>query len=193
MVPGDLDTSPSIYLFHTPSAQLQLAVVDHNGRDVSAPAQSPTLSKDGRFVAFTTMSDRLNPADSNGQPDVYRADRSTGKVRWISRPTKLKFAAQAAPERAIVQMCSSPAMSADGSIIAFASSSPWLVQGDQNRSRDIFLWTKPSALAVAKARPPAPPPERRKKSPYPKLPNGVEITPRVALLLAEYYNFPYYP
>lgn len=191
LIPGDRNPQPSIYLCHTPSGQLQLPVVDGKGRDVSAPARSPVLSEDGRFLAFTTLSAKLTAKDKNGQPDVFRLDRSRSKIDWVSK-VPLKFlSAQRLGHGPTVQMSVQPSMTADGSVVAFASSSPWLVPADQNQSRDIFYWAKPMALAVATPKPPARPPSGPKDtSLYPKLPNGVEITPAVARALAKYYNLP---
>lgn len=190
LLPGDRDSRPSIYLYHLQSGGLRLAVVDHKGRDLSAPARSPSLSADGRFVAFTTMSNRLNRADTNGQPDVYLTDRSNKNTLWVSQPPSHLASAIAGSAQTVIQMSSTPTMTADGAIIAFASSSPWLVSGDANQSRDIFLWASPTAFAVAQPPQPAPVPSGPGKTPslYPKLPSGLEITPRVAEVLAEYYN-----
>jgi Tol biopolymer transport system component len=50
-------------------------------------AGGPTLSANGRFVAFITGSAAV-PEDTNGVPDVYLRDRWTGTLTWASRPAE---------------------------------------------------------------------------------------------------------
>src|SRR3712207_8411615 len=42
-------------------------------------SSDPALSRDGRFVAFTSDSDELVRDDDNARPDVFRLDRKTDR------------------------------------------------------------------------------------------------------------------
>jgi Tol biopolymer transport system component len=45
----------------------------------------PSVSNDGRFVAFITTSTNLDPDDADSESDVYLHDVSSGETRWVSR------------------------------------------------------------------------------------------------------------
>lgn len=85
----------------------------------------PALSADGRYVAFDTPG-RLLPADHDDARDVYRRDLRTGALVLVSK------GGGAGKSRA-------PAISADGSRIAFESDAPGLVPEDRDRLRDVLV------------------------------------------------------
>lgn len=75
---------------------------------------SPTLTGDGRFVAFASQARELVPSLVDGMQDIFIKDRQTGGVENI---TFLKtFGGTFGPVRGT---CSSPAFSADGTSVAF--------------------------------------------------------------------------
>ena len=45
----------------------------------------PSISDDGRFIAFVTDSTNLDPDDADSEDDVYLHDVSSGETRWVSR------------------------------------------------------------------------------------------------------------
>lgn len=45
----------------------------------------PSVSDDGRFIAFVTDSTNLDPGDTDPGWDVYLHDVSSGETRWVSR------------------------------------------------------------------------------------------------------------
>jgi hypothetical protein len=47
----------------------------------------PSVSADGRFVAFASDADNLVPADTNGVRDVFIRDRLTGSTQRVSVAT----------------------------------------------------------------------------------------------------------
>ncbi len=85
----------------------------------------PALSADGRFVAFDSPG-RLVPADRDDARDVYRRDLRTGAIRLVSAGTG------AGKARA-------PALSADGSVVAFEADAPGLDPRDTDRVRDVLV------------------------------------------------------
>jgi hypothetical protein len=84
----------------------------------------PSMSADGRFVAFTTAAAILSD-DVNNQNDLYLLDRSMGTF------VRLATHANAAP--------SVSAISADGRTIAFSSAASNLVLDDTNTVGDVFV------------------------------------------------------
>jgi Tol biopolymer transport system component len=72
--------------------------------------QAPVISADGRFVAFLTDWD-FAPYEEDSEPDVYIRDTERGVLSWASRSVP-------GSEAAVVGR---PAISADGTRVAFAS------------------------------------------------------------------------
>lgn len=102
-----------------------------DGRPASRSAESPSLSGDGRWVAFASEADDLDDrGDLNLQSDVFVADRTAGTIRRVSDAS------------ATVQGNAdsrSPSLSADGTRLVFQSRADNLVPGDSNGVEDIFL------------------------------------------------------
>ena len=90
-------------------------------------ADRPALSADGRYVAFETTS-KLVAADTNATSDVYLTDRTTGTVTLISADASGNAAGDS----------STPAISADGRIVAFQSSATTLVSGFGGSVTNVF-------------------------------------------------------
>src|SRR5262245_14091923 len=44
----------------------------------------PSISADGQLIAFVSSADNLVPNDTNGQPDAFVYNRSTGAVTLVS-------------------------------------------------------------------------------------------------------------
>jgi Tol biopolymer transport system component len=95
--------------------------------------EAPSISADGRFVAFASAATNLVPGDTNGYPDVFVRDRVTGVTTRVS-VTDTGGQANGAS--------SSPVMSADGRWVAFTSYANNLTLGDLNvftGGADVFL------------------------------------------------------
>jgi Tol biopolymer transport system component len=104
--------------------------VGAGGTQASGDSGTPSVSADGRYVAFCSFAGNLVSGDTNGVSDVFVYDRQTDTLRRISVATG---GAQANAESR------SPVMSADGSCVAFASFASNLVSGDTNGAWDIFI------------------------------------------------------
>ena len=81
------------------------------GAEVAAGAAAPTVSRDGRYVAFATTA-ALDPTDANGQADVYRKDLLTGRVQRAS------VAGAAGP---FLGVAGNAGMSADGRYVLYSA------------------------------------------------------------------------
>lgn len=108
----------------------------------------PTITPDGRFVAFASRADDLVAQDVKGL-DVFVRDvgRETTVLANVSSRGRLRGRERAAPSPR------RPSLSADGATAAFASSASNLVGGDKNRVADVFLRRlMPAASATADRR-----------------------------------------
>src|SRR5262245_23947239 len=92
-------------------------------------SSDPSLSADGRFVAFRSFS-RLVPLDTNGVVDIYVHDRASGSTERVSLASD---GAQAHSD------CWHPSISADGHYVAFHSNADDLVPLDTNGYDDVFV------------------------------------------------------
>ncbi|MEN8165843.1 MAG: hypothetical protein ABFR65_00010 [Pseudomonadota bacterium] len=93
----------------------------------------PTISADGRYVAFASFADNLFAGDLPDTLDVFLYDRSQGTTEIIS----------IAPNGDLANgKSSTPSISADGQYVAFTSEADNLGVEDNNGVADIYLWQR---------------------------------------------------
>ncbi|MFO6452887.1 MULTISPECIES: TolB family protein [unclassified Aeromicrobium] len=107
-----------------------IASVDSDGVQANSASAHPSISADGRWVAFTTLADNLVAGDSRGSNDVFVRDRLTGTTTRES----VSSSGVGADEPAL-----RPSISADGGVVAFVSAATNLVPGDTNLAGDVFV------------------------------------------------------
>lgn len=91
---------------------------------------SPSLSADGRYVAFISDASNLISDDTNGLYDVFVHDRLTGQTSRVSIATDGMEGNNHAGH---------PSISGDGRYVTFISDASNLVSGDTNDDTDIFI------------------------------------------------------
>jgi Tol biopolymer transport system component len=94
---------------------------------------SPSISADGRWVSFDSQADNFNPADHNGDTDVYVKDIQTGVVEQVSIKN------DGGQARAGTVKGADSTISADGRFVAFWSDSPDLVRKTTGRVADVYV------------------------------------------------------
>ena len=136
------DRSLDLLLYETTTAVNRVVTLHAPGMaSLTAPggADEPSVSADGRYVAFTSPSDRLYPTqvDRNRKNDVFLYDRVARRTTLISRSAASAVTAGNAES-------SSPRISRDGAWIAFQSRATDLVPGQQDLpgSFDVFLYER---------------------------------------------------
>jgi hypothetical protein len=83
-----------------------------DGQGANSTSAAPVISADGRYVAFLSAAGNLVPNDTNGVPDVFLHDRTTGQTTRVSLSTTGTQRTEAS---------SAPAISGDGAVVAFAA------------------------------------------------------------------------
>lgn len=101
-----------------------------DGAQANGASFAPSISANGRYVAFESLANNLVDDDTNGVRDVFVYDRETGETTLVS------VAADGTQGNAT---SSNAAISADGSYVAFESIATNLVEDDTNDSRDVFV------------------------------------------------------
>jgi Tol biopolymer transport system component len=93
-------------------------------------SSEPSISAEGRYVAFRSSATNLVAGDTNNAADIFVHDRQTGATERVSLATggaQGDFGS------------SKPGISADGRYVALSSSAPNLVSGDTNAASDVFV------------------------------------------------------
>lgn len=101
-----------------------------NGSVADVDCSSPSISSDGRFVAFESAVADFVDDDSNEDVDVFVRDRQLGVTERVSVGVRAEQANAASIE---------PAISADGRFVAFTSFANNLIPGDTNGATDVFI------------------------------------------------------
>jgi hypothetical protein len=102
--------------------------VSSSGVQAHLGAKKPSMSVDGRFIAFESQSSNLVLGDFDGVDDVFVRDRATGVTELVSKTTA-----------GVAVGGDAPSISADGRFVSFVSSSPQLIPHDLNNHADVFV------------------------------------------------------
>jgi hypothetical protein len=104
--------------------------VSSSGEQANGLNQYPSVSADGRSVAFFSAATNLFAGQSNGIGQILVRDRLTGTTELVSAATG------GGPADGKSQL---PSLSADGRFVVFYSLATNLVAGDTNAHADVFV------------------------------------------------------
>lgn len=130
LVPGDTNGYGDVFLRDRRTGRTTLVSRTPSGGPGRFGSSTPTISADGRFVAFHSESPDLVPGDATELVDVFVRDRRTGRTTLVSVSNS---GAQANDH------CNVASISADGRYVVFSSRATNLVTGDSNAAEDVFL------------------------------------------------------
>jgi len=130
LVAADTNGTSDIFVHDRLSNITSMASINSTGDRANRSSFKPSISADGRFVAFDSLADNLAAADTNGTNDIFVRDRDTATTTRIS----VNSEGQGADITSF-----NPAISATANVIAFDSFATNLVPQDTNSSRDVFI------------------------------------------------------
>ncbi|PKN65255.1 MAG: hypothetical protein CVU57_11495, partial [Deltaproteobacteria bacterium HGW-Deltaproteobacteria-15] len=130
LVPGDTNENYDIFVHERQTGATSRVSVGSDGSEGNGRSSNPSISADGRYVAFNSDAGNLVPVDTNGDYDVFVHDRQTGATSRVSVSSD-------GSEGNSYSLF--PVISADGRYVAFASNAGNLVPGDTNGIYDIFV------------------------------------------------------
>jgi Tol biopolymer transport system component len=139
LVSGDTNNLSDIFVRDLQTNQTTRVSVASDGTQANNFSFEPSISADGRYVAFMSWADNLVSGDTNGDWDIFVHDRQTGATIRVSVATGGGQAAGRSQR---------PSISADGRYVAFASSASNLVSGDTNNHPDIFVHDRQTGVTT---------------------------------------------
>jgi Tol biopolymer transport system component len=130
LVSGDTNGVQDIFVHDRQTGQTTRVSVASGGAQANGPSYDPSISADGRYVAFASLATNLVSGDTNNFRDIFVHDRQTGQTTRVSVASDGTQANGHSYD---------PSISADGRYVAFASLASNLVSGDTNNTGDIFV------------------------------------------------------
>ena len=127
---GDTNGTFDIFVHDRQGGATERVSLDSLGAEGDDGSSFPSISADGRFVAFESAATNLFPGDANGTLDVFVRDRQSGTTECVS------IDALGVPGS---DHSFHASISADGRFVAFDSFAGDLVAGDTNGRPDVFV------------------------------------------------------
>jgi Tol biopolymer transport system component len=133
LVPGDTNSSPDVFVRDLKTKETQRVSVSSEGVEGNNYSNSaPSISADGRYVAFKSEATNLVAGDTNGFPDLFVRDLKKGETQRVSVSSEEVEANYGGGTN-------SPSISANGALVVFNSLASNLVAGDTNETYDVFV------------------------------------------------------
>ena len=130
LVAGDSNDANDIFVRDRLANATTRVSVGLAGANANGGSDSPSISADGRYVAFTSAATNLIDGDTNGQRDAFVVDRQTG--------TTIRASLAYNGDQPILDSFT-PELSADGRVLVFTSFASNLVDFDDNEASDVFV------------------------------------------------------
>jgi Tol biopolymer transport system component len=132
LVAGDTNASFDVMIRDLKTRTTRRVSVSSTGAQGDNASFLPSISADGRYVAFELSAANLTTPDSPGSDDVFIRDRRTGLTRRLDRTTGGGL-------DLFNQQDEHADISSDGRYVALASLATHLVAGDTNGLEDVFV------------------------------------------------------
>ncbi|MGH2635083.1 MAG: CARDB domain-containing protein [Actinomycetota bacterium] len=149
LVPNDTNGHFDSFIHDRQTGLTELVSVSSDEVQADAQAVTPSVSADGRFVAFWSNATNLVPGDTNERPDVFVRDRETGTTQRVSVSSDEEQSDGNSPEAGVRGfVAEGPDITPDGRFVVFSSSATNLVPGDTNTC-PLFFEDPPGACPDA--------------------------------------------
>jgi Tol biopolymer transport system component len=135
LVPGDTNGIADVFVHDRRTRSTERVSLTSTGAEGNTSSSGPSISGDGRFVAFQANPAGLVPGDTNGKADVYVRDRRNDTTTRVSLSST---GVQGNDDS------TNASISANGRFVVFESLATNLVPGDTNDASDVFVrdrWT----------------------------------------------------
>jgi len=136
LVPGDVNGKSDIFVRDLQTDTTECVSLASGGIPSDGDSDHPSMSADGRYVAFVSGATDLVSGDTNGHTDVFVHDRQSGTTERVSVSSG---GTQGDADIAYFWSSQATAISPDGRYVAFESLATNLVAADTNGLCDVFL------------------------------------------------------
>ncbi|MEA3040379.1 MAG: hypothetical protein QOE79_2892 [Sphingomonadales bacterium] len=133
LVPNDTNGFPDIYLRDRRTGKTSLVSVATDGGPSVGSSVNPSMTPDGRYIAFETFADDVAPGDHNGNEDIVVRDMVTGTTELVS------LTSDESQTVGFNQGSTTPSISEDGRYVAFLSVATDFAPGDSADTADFFV------------------------------------------------------
>jgi Tol biopolymer transport system component len=130
LVLGDTNGRSDIFVHDRQTRETTRVSISSSRGQGNGDSSAPSISSDGRYVAFLSAANNLVAGDTNARTDAFVHDRQTSETRRVSVSTA---GVQGDGDATAVSI------SPDGRYVAFASSATTLVASDDNGYGDVFV------------------------------------------------------
>lgn len=130
LVPGDTNGFTDIFLRDRTTNTTRRINIGLNGAQANGNSSNPTISSNGRYIAFRSEASNLVPGDTNNRADIFLYDINDSTM------TRVSVARDGAQGN---DSSDWPSLNNNGRFISFWSAASNLVPGDVNNTGDIFV------------------------------------------------------
>ena len=138
LVANDTNNTSDVFVRDLPTGATERVSVNSSEAQADNWSAGPSISSDGRFVAFESIATNLVANDTNGSRDVFVRDLQTGTTQRVSIDSSGKQGNLNSYD---------PSISSDGRFVAFGSEASNLVANDTNNTGDVFVRELPDTTA----------------------------------------------
>ena len=132
LVAGDDNDDSDVFVHDRKTGKTRRVSVTSAEQGRNGSSSLPSISANGRWVAFRSAAD-LVAADDNGADDIYVRDRKTGKTKRVSVRSNGTQADDDSDE---------PAISAGGRFVAFSTNASLVGSDASPGSQDIYVFDR---------------------------------------------------
>jgi Tol biopolymer transport system component len=137
--PLDTSDNDDIYLRDLNTGLTTLASRAYDGSQTNDNSYAPTISSDGRFVAFHSYATNVVPGDNNANCGILQDENCPDVFVYDTQSEETSLVSIAANGTQGNGWSGNASISASGRYIAFESSATNLVTNDKNEYIDIFV------------------------------------------------------
>ncbi len=132
LVKGDENGHLGIFVHDRETGKTEHIDKAYDGSEANGDSEHPSISDDGRFVAYSSFASNLVKGDNNGNVDIFLYDRDEKKTSLISKGADGEANANSHLAR----------ISADGRYITFNSDATNIVPYGVKGKTDVFVYDR---------------------------------------------------
>ena len=138
LVSNDTNGSRDVFIYDRSTDLIQRISVNASGSQGNNDSYYPSISADGRYIAYNSWASNLVAGDSNDTSDIFVYDRYTGGTDRISVASN---GSEANGDGSYY-----PTISGNGQLVVFFSYASNLVDDDNNAQPDVFVHDRSSGV-----------------------------------------------